>query len=87
LIVCRDGDQDHQRFWSKGPKLLEHCQTIQTGHFPVQDDQIEGESAGLESPGYPEPVGCFLDLISATTQHLRQDRPAPGIIIDDEDPC
>src|SRR5918996_5638413 len=34
LVICRDGDQDHQRFWSKGPKLLEHCQTIQTGHFP-----------------------------------------------------
>src|SRR5690348_15977876 len=23
LIVCRDGAQDHQRFRSKGPKLLE----------------------------------------------------------------
>src|SRR5215510_10563627 len=70
LVVSCDGDQDHRRFRSKSPKLLEHCQTIQTGHFPVQDDQIEGEVARAESPGYPEPVGCFLDLITATTQRL-----------------
>jgi hypothetical protein len=56
-----------------------------TGHVPVQNDQIEAESAGAESSGYPKPIGCSLDLISATTQRLHRDRLDPGVIIDDED--